>query len=33
VRFGRPLAAAATPVEVRRAFGAFGRPAEPSTPR
>jgi acyl-[acyl-carrier-protein]-phospholipid O-acyltransferase/long-chain-fatty-acid--[acyl-carrier-protein] ligase len=33
VRFGRPLPPAATPVEVRRAFGSFGRPPEPSAPR
>ncbi len=32
VRFGRPLSPAATPVEVRRAFGSFGWPPEPSAP-
>ncbi len=33
VRFGRPVPPAATPVEVRRAFGSFGLPPEPSSPR
>jgi len=33
VRIGRPVPAAATAIEVRRAFGSFGLPPEPSAPR